>query len=164
MEIPCLNLPYSFCFQNPGSRNRKCQKHNFSPVSQEANVTVIPVWVGVVHGLWDGAPAHPDQGLDHTNEACQQQYVPSYFAWLVLGHPLKSLLFFGLDLWGIWVIMEFWQFMRQLYMKFMIEDCSTKFLSSSGPDLVHVNSRSLPGHLKLILFLYSLGLDQELTL
>ena len=31
-------------------------------------------------------------------------------------------------------------------------------------NLVHVNSRSLRGHLKLILFLYSLGLDQELTL
>ena len=82
MSIPhaLLLVPGSLGLHDPGGRQGEREEADLAPVAEEADVAVVPVVVGEVHGLADGAPAHPDQGLHHAHVPSQSQDVPSHWA------------------------------------------------------------------------------------
>lgn len=84
-ELQLLLLPGSLGFHDPGGRQGGQEEADLSPVAQEPDVAVGPVGVGEVHGLADGAPAHPDQGLHHAHDPSQSQDVPPHWARPELG-------------------------------------------------------------------------------
>ena len=87
------SLPGTLGLYEPGDGDREDQEHDLAPVTQETNVGVVPAGVGVVHGLGHGAPAHPDEGLDHPQEASEQQDVPAHRAVSELtGHQLLTVI------------------------------------------------------------------------
>ena len=80
MNVPLCLLPGSLGLHDPGGWQGEHEEADLAPVAQQPDVAVTPVGVGVVHGLADGAPAHPDQGLHHAHVASQSQDVPSHWA------------------------------------------------------------------------------------
>ena len=80
MAQSLLASPGSPGLHDPSGGQREHEKADLAPVAQETDVPVVPVRVSEVHGLADGAPAHPDQGLHHAHIASQSQDVPSHRA------------------------------------------------------------------------------------
>ena len=90
MAQSLLASPGSPGLHDPGGGQREHEKADLAPVAQETDVPVVPVRVSEVHGLADGAPAHPDQGLHHAHVPGQRQDVPPGRARLELSPGLAE--------------------------------------------------------------------------